>query len=151
MSFCKVIKKHSNPTCMCHAQFKSQIRKENACLVLQPLSPTASFHALVSLLPANAALTAKAMAVRHSLEQRSQLYLASSWRCASCPRFRAIRGAWSGHILPGRGMSPTRAAALSLICEQENHFSSCSSWKRQMSFWTFKPFLRPDIQVENIR
>lgn len=82
-SFGKVIKKHSNPTCMCHTEFKSQIRKENACLVLQPLSPTASFHALVSLLPANATLTAKAMAVRHSPEQHSQLYLASSWRCAS--------------------------------------------------------------------
>lgn len=116
-SFCKVTKKHSNPTCMCHMQFKSQIRKENACPVLLPLSPTASFHALVSLLPANATLTAKVMAVIHSLEQHSQLYLASSWRCARCLRFRAIRGAQGGHILPARGMSPTRAAALSLIYE----------------------------------
>lgn len=36
---CIVNKKHSNPTCMCHIHIKSQIRKENTCLVLQPPSP----------------------------------------------------------------------------------------------------------------
>jgi len=77
---------------------------------------------MVSLLPANTMLTAKVMAVRHSPEQHSQLYLASSQGHASCPRFRAIRGIWSGHILPGRGMSPTRAAASSLKCEAGESF-----------------------------
>lgn len=33
------------------------------------------------------------------------------------PRFRAIRRAWRCYIFPGRGISPTRTAALSLISE----------------------------------
>lgn len=53
----------------------------------------ASFlHALVSLLVANSTSPAKAMAVRHNLEQHRQLYLGLISMC-KLPRFRAIRRA----------------------------------------------------------
>lgn len=72
---------------------------------------------MVSPLSANTILMTKVMAVRDISEQHSQLYLASSHIFASYPRFRATTVARGGHILPGRGMSPTRATAVSLIGE----------------------------------
>lgn len=43
----------------------------------KPCAMASFYHALVSLLPANATFTPKAMAVRHNLVQHKQLYVAS--------------------------------------------------------------------------